>query len=869
MWDSIDDSPGTTEAHSRRRQLAAWLMSQRTRRIVLGCFLIATLIVGSGIQTVQISTSLSEFRTGTSASAADEYIESNLSTVGPNATTGLLVVRDDRNVLTKRQYLAHLRAQRALLRNDTVAPTLHDDRRPVGMANVVAIIAMREATGQSIRNISTTPQPPLDEQIAQLKSVPPWRVKLFTSYAVGIVLDDVNHRWPPGGAFAFVPVTYEPAQKASNTTAIAITYDDRTDPKRLSNAQHTTAAILDRKLVRGNAFSVGDGMVNQELRQSSVDSLRLVGPFALLLVLVVLSLTYREALNTLLGLGGVVLVLGWTFGAMGWLGITFTQLLVVVPALLVGLSIDYGIHVLTRYRTWRMQQGASPRTAMTNALAGVSLAMVLVTVTTVIGFLSTVTSGVGPIRQFGLVSAIGICATLVVFGVVIPALKLELAPSPSEAELQTSTHDRLAMSNSPDEPAGIIKQVLYSTAVKGALRAPRLIIGVALITALAGGALATDLPTNFEEDDLLVDDTPTWMERLPEPLKPAEYTANQHINYLERTGYVAAGTKTEILVRGDVTAPQTLERIATETNRVNRSQIVLRAPNEEPVTRNPVMAMRSVAAQNTTFNATMQQADQDGDGIPDRNLSQVYRKFFSVAPEIAPTVIHQSRGEFRALRITISVTGEPSEQRVSDLVRGVARDLSGEGLTATATGRPVENQAVAHQLRETMQETLVITLGVVLTLLTVVYWTTESRPAIGSIVVIPVLFVLSWVFGSMALLGIPFNVMTAIITGLTVGMGVDYSIHMTERFLVILDRTGSVNRALKISVCDTGRALASSAATTAGGFGMLAVAIMVPLQLFGTVAALTIIYSFLASVLVLPCLLIVWTNATEMRSIYD
>ena len=822
--------------------------------------------MGSGIQTVQVSTSLSEFRTGTSASAADEYIESNLSTVGQNATTGLLVVQDDRNVLTKRQYLAQLRAQRALLLNETVAPTLHDDRRPIGLANVVAIIAMREAAGQPIRNISVAPQPPLDEQIARLKSLSPWRVKLFTSYAVGIVLDDVDHRWPPGGAFAFVPVTYEPAQKAANSTAVVVTYDDRTDPDRLSEAQHATAAILDREITRGDAFVVGEGMINEELRQSSVDSLRLVGPFAVLLVVVVLSLTYRDFLNTVLGLSGIVLVLGWTFGAMGWLGITFTQLLVVVPALLVGLSIDYGIHVLTRYRTWRTRQEADPWTAMTNALADVSLAMVLVTVTTAIGFLSTLTSGVGPIRQFGLVSAIGICVTLVVFGVVIPALKLELASYSNEMGLQPSTGDRLEVSDPLGDSAGVVRRVLHSTAVQGALRAPRLLLGVALITAVASGALATDLHSDFEEDDLLVNDTPEWMDRLPEPLTPAQYTINQHINYLERTGYVTGWTKTEILVRGDVTAPQTLERVATATNRVNESQIVLRAPNEEPVTRNPVMAMRSVAAQNASLKATMQQADQDGNGVPDRNLSQVYGKFFQVAPEIAPTVVHRSRGEYRALRITIPVTGEPSEHRVSNTVRGVAHRLSGEGLTATAAGRPVENQAVAHQLRMTMQETLVITLGVVLTLLTAVYWSSESRPAIGCIVVVPVLFVLSWVFGSMALLGIPFNVMTAIITGLTVGMGVDYSIHMTERYLVVLNRTRSVDRALEVSVCDTGRALASSAVTTAGGFGMLVVAIMVPLQLFGIVAALTIIYSFLASVVVLPCLLALWTNATEFRN---
>jgi predicted RND superfamily exporter protein len=65
---------------------------------------------------------------------------------------------------------------------------------------------------------------------------------------------------------------------------------------------------------------------------------------------------------------------------------------------------------------------------------------------------------------------------------------------------------------------------------------------------------------------------------------------------------------------------------------------------------------------------------------------------------------------------------------------------------------------------------------------------------------------------------------------------------------------------MRTAVTGTGGALLGSAATTVGGFGVLAFAILPPLQQFGIITGITIIYAFLASVLVLPSLLVVWTR---------
>ncbi|MCL7418204.1 MAG: MMPL family transporter, partial [Halalkalicoccus sp.] len=113
---------------------------------------------------------------------------------------------------------------------------------------------------------------------------------------------------------------------------------------------------------------------------------------------------------------------------------------------------------------------------------------------------------------------------------------------------------------------------------------------------------------------------------------------------------------------------------------------------------------------------------------------------------------------------------------------------------------------------------------------------------------------------TMSLLGIPFNVMTGTITSLTIGLGVAYNIHMTERFLIERERGRDLFEALDRSVRGTGGALLGSAATTVGGFGVLVFAILPPLQQFGLITGLTIVYAFLGSVFVLPSLLVVWAR---------
>jgi len=194
-------------------------------------------------------------------------------------------------------------------------------------------------------------------------------------------------------------------------------------------------------------------------------------------------------------------------------------------------------------------------------------------------------------------------------------------------------------------------------------------------------------------------------------------------------------------------------------------------------------------------------------------------------------------------------------------MRAVATSIEdGSELRAVATGQTILFEIVQDQLLDTVIESLLITLVAIIAFLMIVYRVTDGSATLGFVTLLPVVLSVAWILGTMYLVGIPFNVLTGMITSLTVGLGVAYSIHISERYNQELDRHESAWEALDRSVTGTGGALLGSAATTVGGFGTLAFALLPALQQFGIITGLTIIYAFLASVLVLPSLLIVWTR---------
>ena len=204
-------------------------------------------------------------------------------------------------------------------------------------------------------------------------------------------------------------------------------------------------------------------------------------------------------------------------------------------------------------------------------------------------------------------------------------------------------------------------------------------------------------------------------------------------------------------------------------------------------------------------------------------------------------------------------------EKIRELQADIEEIWKGDDRTITATSDGITSVAVTDEITGRQTESIVITIVVALVMLMVFYWTTLRQPALAIVAVGPIVLVLIWVLGTMALVGIPYTLTTSIITALSIGIGVDYTIHVIQRYCDGFTRSRNPEQAAIRTLETTGSALLGSALTTALGLGVLAFAPTVATQQFGITAAITIAYALIVSTVLVPPAMTIWGAYQNMR----
>ena len=188
----------------------------------------------------------------------------------------------------------------------------------------------------------------------------------------------------------------------------------------------------------------------------------------------------------------------------------------------------------------------------------------------------------------------------------------------------------------------------------------------------------------------------------------------------------------------------------------------------------------------------------------------------------------------------------------------------GDDVDAIVTGFLVITHVITSSLTDSQMLSTVISLILASIVLVIAY----RKPLLGIIVMFPVLISIVWILGTMTFIDYSLNILTISVTSLTIGIGVDYAIHVTERFRIVADKTGDIEIAVRQTIEKTGGALLIAALTTTLGFGMLILAPIPPQQQFGVIMVMTISYSFLTSILFLPLALAKWAKWKKKKTGY-
>jgi len=195
--------------------------------------------------------------------------------------------------------------------------------------------------------------------------------------------------------------------------------------------------------------------------------------------------------------------------------------------------------------------------------------------------------------------------------------------------------------------------------------------------------------------------------------------------------------------------------------------------------------------------------------------------------------------------------------KVLDGVPGITRT----GLTGSAFTRQEQLQASV----DSMQKSIPIAAAGAFVLLLLAM--RSFRYAV--VTIIPIGLVVGWLYGLMHVSGFALNFVTATIGAVSIGVGVDYSIHMTERFREELRRTPTRGLALRRALDGTGLALVASALSSIVGFAIMGLAPMPMFSTYGILTAIMIFLALVASLAVLPSLLLLVASEPERETARD
>ena len=158
----------------------------------------------------------------------------------------------------------------------------------------------------------------------------------------------------------------------------------------------------------------------------------LAGFMAVFLGLLVVYRGWRRAITPVVP---IILVTGWSSGAMWLLGMELNPLTAVMSALIVGIGTEFAVLLLERY--WEeLGRGTQPREAMNQAVSRIGRAIAASGLTVTAGFGALLASSFPAIREFGAVTVIDVLFALIATIVVVPPLALWLVRHPRTAQTE-------------------------------------------------------------------------------------------------------------------------------------------------------------------------------------------------------------------------------------------------------------------------------------------------------------------------------------------------------------------------------------------------------------------------------------------------
>lgn len=555
-----------------------------------------------------------------------------------------------------------------------------------------------------------------------------------------------------------------------------------------------------------------------------------LNPLAGLIITIIIGIAFRRLAPALLAnviIAASVLI---TLSMMSASATPFYVITNALPVILIGISVADAIHIFSHYYDLQSQHPDRNRVQLVQeSMVEMWRPITLTTLTTMAGFFGLYfASAMPPFKYMGLFTALGVAVAWLFSMVFLPAAMAWSKPKVSQkfVELQSNSRNDVFAS-------------LMTTLGKASLKHSKVVVILGVLLMLVGGFSATQL---------IVDEDRIKTFHPSEPIYKADRLINQHLDGSNNLDIVIETPNAE-----DLFKIENLERIEA------LQAFALSLPHVNNAT--------SIVDYLKQMNRVLNDGDKNQYRLPEDSNS-VAQYFLLYTASSDPTDFEEEIDyDYQVANIRLNIdTAAFTENRpvIEALENYLAEQFNSDEITATLSGRVTLN----HHWIKDIGTSHFTSLAVAIILVWLVSSLLFRSSIAGVLSVLPVASSILLIYSAMAIMDIRLGIGTSMFASVAIGLGVDFAIHTLDRIRQQFVNFQQFHRTISAEDIDaqildifptTGRALLFNFLAIACGFGVLISSKVVPLNNFGTIVALAVTTSFIASVTFLPALIKVFT----------
>ena len=599
-------------------------------------------------------------------------------------------------------------------------------------------------------------------------------------------------------------------------------------------------AVLDQH--RGAATEIflgGVPMIASDMVSFVKSDMKVFGVGILIFVIVVLTVIFRTLRWVFLPLLVCMLTNIFMLGLLGFLDWRMTVISSNFIALLLIITLAIAVHLIVRYRELQLLKPEASQHEL--ALATV-LAMlrpcVYTGLTTIVAFMSLVISGIRPVMDFGWMMTIGVMVALATTFIVVPIgmlLGRPPAPEKNSQSLSSESVFTLRFASITEHHGGKILSVA----------------GLILLFSVSG-------VTQLKVENRFID----YFDESTEIYRGMELVDSELGGTipLEIVVYPEASNESNVDEYEDDSFDDFDDDFSSDEFGDSSSEIspwfTLAGLNELNKIHQHVDGLSETGKVLSLATVYQLAGDLLGDGLDDIQLALAYRKLPSEIKDVMITpYLHDETNEARiTIRVKETSRTLNRAELLEDLHRFMQEDMGYSQERYRFTGMLV----LYNNLLQSLFVSQILTLGLVfiaITAMLVVLFQSFNLALIG---IVPNLMAALLVLGGMGWAGVPLDMMTITIAAISIGIGVDNTIHYVHRFKREFKLDGDYIATMYRCHGSIGRAMYYTSITIIFGFSILALSNFKPSIYFGLLTGVAMLSALLGSLLLLPKLLLLF-----------